>query len=436
MNAPRFTALLLAGVLCLSLGPAAFAAKAKSKSSPKSSKSSAKSSAKPSPTPATKASPTPNQDWQVIKVGPRDYLSVDNIAKFYGLIGNVDATGKTVVLNNGRNQLQLTLDSREAIVNGIRNWLSFPVIAHDNKFLVSRIDLAKTIEPQLRPHLIQRTGKIQTIVLDPGHGGFDKGAASTFGNEKTYTLEVARQLRPMLQAKGFKVVMTRENDVFIPLDVRARIANATKDSIFVSIHFNATGTNPHATGFEIFSLTPRGAPSTNDESLSLHFVNMQPGSPVEAQSFELSAAVFHSMLGHIQEFDRGIKRARFAVLRQTKVPSILVEGGFLSEVGDAKRIADPEWRKQLADSICTGIEGYRALVEKKQRPMLVAEYRARAAGEITVVDLAVPPSKLEPDAVMPVSNPPFIPVVGHAPSATPAPAAPNPGESPAPEIEP
>jgi N-acetylmuramoyl-L-alanine amidase len=425
MNAPRLTFLLITGAICLCLSPASFAAK--SKSAAKSSKSSSKTSAKASATPAAKPSPTPNQDWQVIKVGPRDYLSADNIAKFYGLIGNVDATGKTVVLNNGRNQLQLTLDSREAIVNGIRNWLSFPVIAQDNKFLVSRIDLAKTIEPQLRPHLIQRSGKVQTVVLDAGHGGFDKGAASTFGNEKTYALDVARQLRPMLQAKGFKVVMTRETDVFIPLEVRARIANATKDSIFVSIHFNATGSNPHATGFEIFSLTPRGAPSTNDESLALHFVNMQTGSPVEAQSFELSTAVFHSMLGHfLEEFDRGIKRARFAVLRHTKIPSILVEGGFLSETGDSKRVADPAWRKELADSICVGIENYRNLVEKKQRPMLVAEYRAQAAGEITVVDLAVPPARLEPEA-----NPPFIPVMNPGPTPVP-----NATGTPAPEIEP
>jgi N-acetylmuramoyl-L-alanine amidase len=256
--------------------------------------------------------------------------------------------------------------------------------------------------------MIQRSGKVQTIVLDPGHGGFDKGAASMFGNEKTYALDVARQLRPLLQAKGFKVVMTRENDVFIPLEVRARIANATKDSIFVSIHFNATGSNPNATGFEIFSLTPRGAPSTNDDSLALHFVNMQAGNPVDAQSFELSAAVYHSMLGHIQEFDRGIKRARFAVLRQTKIPSILVEGGFLSETGDSKRVADAAWRKQLAESLCTGIENYRNLVEKKQRPMLVAEYRAQAAGEITVVDLMMPPAKLDASpapTIVPVTNP-------------------------------
>jgi N-acetylmuramoyl-L-alanine amidase len=255
--------------------------------------------------------------------------------------------------------------------------------------------------------MIQRSGKVQTVVLDPGHGGFDKGAASAFGNEKTYALDVARELRPLLQAKGFKVVMTRENDVFIPLEVRARIANATKDSIFVSIHFNATGTNPNATGFEIFSLTPRGAPSTNDEALALHFVNMQAGSPVDAQSFELSAAVYHSMLGHITEFDRGMKRARFAVLRHTNIPSILVEGGFLSETGDSKRVADPAWRKQLAESICVGIESYRNLVEKKQRPLLVAEYRAQAAGEITVVDLTSPPSRLENTpvpAVIPVSN--------------------------------
>ena len=407
MNPPRFCSLLIVGVLCLSLAPVAFA---KTKSS---SKSSSKPAAKPSATPAAKPSPTANQDWQVIKLGPRDYLSVDNIAKFYGLIGNVDSGGKTVVLNNGRNMLQVTLDSREAIVNGIRNWFCFPVIAHENKFLVSRIDLAKTIEPQLRPTMIQRSGKVQTIVLDPGHGGFDKGAASTFGNEKTYALDVARQLRPLLQAKGFKVVMTRETDVFIPLEVRARIANATKDSIFVSIHFNATGSNPSATGFEIFSLTPRGAPSTNDDSLALHFVNMQAGSPMEAQSFELSAALYHSLLGHINtEFDRGIKRARFAVLRHTQVPSILVEGGFLSETGDAKRIADPAWRKQYAEALCTGIENYRALVEKKQRPMLVAEYRAQAAGEITVVDLAAPPSRLDASP-----SPGIIPVTNPAPTA-------------------
>lgn len=349
----------------------------------------------------------PNVDWQVIKVGPRDYLSVENIAKFYGLSGNVEAMARTVALNGSRNQLTFTLESREAIVNGVRNWLCFPVIAQDGKFLVSRIDLAKTIEPQLRPHMIQRKGKVQTVVLDAGHGGSDKGAWSGYGNEKEYALDVARQLRPLLQARGFKVIMTRENDVFLPLELRARIANQTRDSIFVSIHFNATS-NRDATGFEIFSLTPRGAPSTADDALARSFVNMQAGSAVDAQSFELSAAVYHSMLGHIPEFDRGIKRARFAVLRLTKIPAILVEGGFLSETGESKLVANPAWRQKLAQAISVGIDNYRNVTEKKQRPMLASDYRAQEAGGITLFDLAQPPARLESEpssAIVPVSNP-------------------------------
>jgi N-acetylmuramoyl-L-alanine amidase len=398
----RLRAFFIAGAISAALASASFAKSSKGKTSAK------PASARPAAaaTPAPKPTPTPAADWQVIKVGPRDYLSADNIAKFYGLLGNVDSTGKSVVLNNGRSQLQITLDSREAVVNGVRNWLCFPVIAKDGKFLVSRIDLAKTIEPQLRPQMLQQPGRVQTIVLDPGHGGFDKGALSAFGSEKEYALDVARRLRSILVAKGFKVIMTRENDVFLPLELRARIANATRDSIFVSLHFNATS-NREATGVEIFSLTPRGAPSTNDDALALHFLNMQAGSPVDAQSFELSAIVYHSILGHLTEFDRGIKRARFAVLRQTKIPAILVEGGFLSETGDSKHVADAAWRTKYAEAICVGIENYRNLVEKKQRPMLVADYRAQAAGEITVVDLAQPPSSLEPSpvpAVVPVSN--------------------------------
>ena len=234
-----------------------------------------------------------------------------------------------------------------------------------------------------------------------------KGARSSYGTEKEYALDVARKLRPLLQAKGFKVVMTRENDVFLPLELRAHIANQTRDSIFVSLHFNATS-NRAATGFEIFSLTPRGAPSTADDALALSFVNMQAGSAVDAQSFELSAAVYHSMLGHLPEFDRGIKRARFAVLRRTSIPAILVEGGFLSETNDSRSVANPAWRGKLAEAISVGIENYRDVTEKKQRPMLVADYRAQSSEAITVVNLTEPPARLDPSpapGVTPVSTP-------------------------------
>jgi N-acetylmuramoyl-L-alanine amidase len=314
-------------------------------------------------------------DWQVIKINGHDYLSVDNISKFYGLPAEVVPSGAKIQTDTADHPLEFVSGSREAIINGARSWLCFPVIEQEGKSLVSRTDVAKTIEPLVRPHRVPNVGKVQTVVLDAGHGGHDRGQVSRYGAEKDFALDVARKLRPILQAKGLRVIMTREGDYFVPLEVRAKIANAARNSIFVSIHFNATSDDPNATGFEIFSFTPRGAPSTSDGVVTASSVNMQPGSSVDAQSMALSACIYHSLLGQLREYDRGIKRARFAVLRLTKVPAVLIEGGFLTERGESKLISSKDWRAKLAGAIGIGIESYQALPIKKQPPMLVADYR-------------------------------------------------------------
>ena len=314
-------------------------------------------------------------DWHVIKVSGHDYLTVENISRFYGLPASVVAQGEKMRFETVKNPLEFVSGSREAMINGARSWLCFPLIEQDGKYLISRTDVAKTIEPLVRPQRVSNVGDVQTVVLDPGHGGYDKGQVSRYGNEKDFALDVARKLRPLLQAKGLRVIMTREGDYFVPLEVRAKIANAARNSIFVSIHFNATSDNPDATGFEIFSFTPRGAPSTSDTALTSTSYSMQPGSGVDAQSMALSACIYHSVLGHIPEYDRGIKRARFAVLRLTKVPAVLIEGGFLTDRGEAKLIANKDWRAKLAGAIGVGVESYRALGVKKQPPTLVADYR-------------------------------------------------------------
>ncbi len=339
------------------------------------------------------APPAKPVSWDVVKVANRDWLTVDNIARFYGLPVGVAPIDKVILLNNGRQSLQVRLESREIILNGVRNWLSFPVIEHEGQYLVSRVDLAKTIEPQMRPHMIQNMGKVTTVIVDPGHGGFDKGARCTYGHEKNFALDVARQLKPMLEKKGFKVILTRDKDVFVPLHIRARIANAVPNSVFVSIHFNATGADPNANGFEIFSLTPRGAPSTDDSGVEARFMNVSNGTGVDACSLGLSTSVYHAMLGHMPGYDRGIKRARFAVLRHTKVPAILVEGGFVSHREESKKIKDREWRSKLAQAICTGLENYRDLAHNKRKPMLLADYRRAQTGEnMLAQNLIIPPA--------------------------------------------
>jgi len=317
-------------------------------------------------------------EWQVIKINGHDYLSVDNISKFYGLPAEVVPSGAKVQTDTADHPLEFVSGSREAIINGARSWLCFPVIEQDGKSLVSRTDVAKTIEPLIRPHRVPNVGKIQTVVLDAGHGGHDKGQVSRYGAEKDFALDVARKLRPILQAKGLRVIMTREGDYFVPLEVRAQIANSAHNAIFVSIHFNATNDDPNATGFEIFSFTPRGAPSTSDGAVTASSVNTQPGSSVDAQSLALSACIYHSVLGQLREYDRGIKRARFAVLRLTKVPAVLIEGGFLTDGGESKLISNKDWRAKLAGAIGIGIENYQELPIKKQPPMIVADYRRQS----------------------------------------------------------
>ena len=355
-------------------------------------------------------------DWQVIKINGHDYLSVDNIARFYRLPAEVAPSGAKIRFETVKNPLEFVSGSREVMINGARCWLCFPLVEQNGKFLVARTDVAKTIEPQLRPHRVPNAGKLETVVLDPGHGGHDKGAVSRYGNEKDFALDVARKLRPLLQAKGLRVIMTREGDYFVPLEVRAQIANAARNSIFVSIHFNATDRDPNATGFEIFSFTPRGAPSTSDDWVTPTALSMQAGSEVDAQSMALSACIYHSLLGHIPEFDRGIKRARFAVLRLTRVPAVLVEGGFLTERGESKLIATKDWRAKLAQAISIGIENYHALGVKKQPPMLVADYRRQTK--------LVPAEPVTPEADLSLAN-----LIGEpALAPTPAKISPTPSQ--------
>ena len=359
---------------------------------------------------AAKPTPPPPTGWHIVKIGSHDYLTVDNIAEFYGLPTGVEPVEKIIKLENEKGSLQVMLGSRDIILNGVRNWLSFPVIEKDGHYLISRLDLAETIEPQMRPRMIQNMSKVRTVVLDPGHGGYDKGATSRYGCEKDFTLDVARQLRPLLQAKGFKVMLTREGDYFVPLDVRARMANAAPDAIFVSLHFNAADFNPAATGFEIYSLTPRGAPSTHDDFMKANAENEQNGTPVDTQSVELSACIYHSVLGHVGEFDRGIKRARFAVLRLTKIPAILLEGGFLTERGESKLIANKEWRAKLAQAVATGIDNYQSLADKKLSPLLVRDYTRKPSDDAFPADVKMQGLETPPPDLVPAAAPTPTPI--------------------------
>ena len=300
------------------------------------------------------------------------------------------ARSRTIALDSGKIQLSVTVGLRECEINGVKHWLAFPVMYHDGEVLVSRLDLCKIIEPNLRPELIEGMQPVKTVVLDPGHGGHDRGATSKFGYEKDFALDVALRARPLLEKAGYKVLMTRATDVFIPLEQRPAVANTIPDSIFVSIHFNSSSTNADARGFEIFSCAPRGAPATNDAAPRERDLREEPGNAVDMPSGALACSVFHALLGQVPMVDRGVKHARFAVLRLCTQPAVLIECGFVSNNAESTLISSAAWRAHVAEAIVDGVENYQGLAERKTRPKVIADYRRAATGGLAAPSVGTP----------------------------------------------
>ncbi|MEM7147830.1 MAG: N-acetylmuramoyl-L-alanine amidase [Verrucomicrobiota bacterium] len=167
-------------------------------------------------------------------------------------------------------------------------------------------------------------GRVKSVVIDAGHGGHDKGASYGLVYEKHLNLDVAFRLEAYLRKRGIKTVQTRSRDVFISLGQRCRTANANSRAVFVSIHFNWTWKKSSA-GLETFYY------SGNAYSLGRH--------------------VHSRMIGALRGTDRGLKRRGFYVLRHTRIPAILVEGGFISNSTERNRCLQPWYRETLAQAI-------------------------------------------------------------------------------------
>ena len=130
-------------------------------------------------------------------------------------------------------------------------------------------------------------------------------------------------------------------------------------------------------------MTPRGAPSTAYEQTRLRDIVEENGNEHDIHSFALANTISHAMQGKMGMADRGVKRARFAVLRLAGVPTVLVEGGFLTNPGDARNIASKPWRDNYASAITCGILEYKKLAEQGKPPREVASYRDPDPGPTT-----------------------------------------------------
>jgi N-acetylmuramoyl-L-alanine amidase len=298
-------------------------------------------------------------DWTLVKYAGRDHVTLQNVSDFYGL-GAVTRVSNRLTLGQPNRSLRGTVGSDELYINNLKFILSYPIAEHNGEPIVSRMDLTKVIEPVLRPSRIKDAEQVTTVVLDPGHGGHDNGASSFWGMEKNCALDVALRAKSLLEQRGLKVYLTRTSDVFIPLEDRVRFANQFPNALFIAIHFNAGGSN--ASGIETFTLAPRGVPSMAADGPRLSDLQPCPGNVRDAENMALATAMHASLICNAQLYDRGIKRARFVVIRDITVPGVLIEGGFLSNTNDARKIANPQYRQEVAICIQRAVDNYRRAV--------------------------------------------------------------------------
>ncbi len=179
-------------------------------------------------------------------------------------------------------------------------------------------------------------GDFHTVVVDAGHGGYDQGARTRSGSpEKALALDTAARLARELRGMGFRVIETRKGDYFVPLENRSAVSNRISGAIFVSIHYNYSPRS-WPRGIEIYSYSSR--------------------------SRRMAANILKHCLRAYPTENRGVKSARFHVLRTNRRPAVLCELGFLTNPSDNRAVQNPAVRQRLAERIAAGI-----LAEKQGR---------------------------------------------------------------------
>jgi N-acetylmuramoyl-L-alanine amidase len=176
------------------------------------------------------------------------------------------------------------------------------------------------------------------IMLDPGHGAFDQGAKSFGCEEKNLCLLTALHLKDILIDRGYRIEMTRTQDAFVSLEKRTEIANMSRCELFVSVHYNAARSQD-ASGIEVFYTEGSGG------SRSAH-------------SKRLAHSVLNRLVQETGAKSRGVKVGNFHVIRETKMPAILVEGGFMTHPVEGKLLTSLEYIHQIAEGIAEGVDRY------------------------------------------------------------------------------
>lgn len=342
--------------------------------------------------------PDPSLTREARTIDGTQYVPLNKLCDFYGVECKFDSFINTAKLEKGTGQIVLRSGSQTILVNGAHKKMDHPAVLSSGTIFVPvsfvknnfsvfspgvSIGRAMEIAP---PAIIERPKiyEIKTIVLDAGHGGKDIGATGRRLRlrEKYIALSMVKKIKSILEGRGIRVILTRKDDTFISLQGRANIANRAKADLFVSVHINASRSGS-LYGFECYHLSE----ATDDNARALEAFENSPlrigeNADIEhsrqldktlwdltltenrIESSELASYICDSVEGSGINYTRGVRSARFYVLKHTNMPAVLAEVGYLSNKAEEAKINDPKFLDKMAEVLANGILKYKSEYER------------------------------------------------------------------------
>lgn len=282
----------------------------------------------------------------------RRFVLLQDVARYYGMKITYHKSG--LMLRSPRDTISLQYNKRQAAINQVTAYLTHPPVLRGALVYLDENDFRWTVDPVIRNAPLWKH-PLKTILIDPGHGGKDQGAPGVGGLlEKNITLSIARQLALRLRRHGYRVFMTRINDRNLTLQQRTAMCGSLKPDLFISIHCNAVS-NRRTTGIETYAVTPQGAASTSDTKT---VQQASAGNSFNRNNYRLAFEVQKNLLAFTRGVDRGVRHARFFVIRHAVCPAILIETGFLTHPKEGLLLNNPVYQEKIVNGIFCGILNY------------------------------------------------------------------------------
>ncbi len=298
-----------------------------------------------------------------IAVNGRDYVSLHEWGQAQKLEPAWTRKDEELSLAGRDKKFVFRADSQRIEYNGIAAHLSHPIAARNGQAYVAQSDIDELLVPLLYPARNMKGQRIRTIALCPGHGGKDPGNEFRNQPEKKYTLLLAKEVQSLLIRAGFKVVLTRATDKYVWHEDRTTLAKRQGADLYLSLHYNCANPGNHETkGVEVYCLTSAGSKSTNGGSVPQN--GASAGNRNDDKNVLLAYQIQKALIQKMGMEDRGVRRARFMVLRLAAMPAVLIEAGFMSCPDEMAKIQEKSHRRRTAQAVVDGLSAYKRLVER------------------------------------------------------------------------